>query len=114
MDIAQRGVLVPVETDEQGNVLDGHHRAMIADELGIRYRKIRRKFDSERAKVEHALKLNLLRRNLGPVAWAEAFRKLCRARGVRLGNGQQKSKSVTVSLIAKELGVLAVLGRTIS
>ena len=64
-DIAQRGVLVPVETDEQGNVLDGHHRAMIADELGIRYRKIRRRFDSERAKVEHALKLNLLRRNLG-------------------------------------------------
>lgn len=24
-DIAERGVMVPIELDEQGNVLDGHH-----------------------------------------------------------------------------------------
>ena len=34
-DIALRGVLVPVEYDEAGNVLDGHHRKRIAAELGI-------------------------------------------------------------------------------
>jgi len=31
------GVLVPVAKDQHGNILDGHQRARIADELGIRY-----------------------------------------------------------------------------
>src|SRR2546422_310993 len=81
-DIARRGVMVPVEVDEAGNILDGHHRARIVEELGLRYRTIRRRFDSDQDKVEHALKLNLFRRNLGPVAWAATFRKLCKVRGV--------------------------------
>jgi hypothetical protein len=37
-DITERGVLVPVVTDQHGNVLDGHHRKEIAGELGIDYR----------------------------------------------------------------------------
>lgn len=32
------GVLVPVVRDQHGTVIDGHHRARIADELGVRYR----------------------------------------------------------------------------
>ena len=31
------GVLVPVAKDQHGNILDGHQRARLADELGIRY-----------------------------------------------------------------------------
>jgi hypothetical protein len=34
-DIAERGVQVPVEYDEHGNVIDGHHRIQICAELGI-------------------------------------------------------------------------------
>ena len=34
-DIAQRGVLVPVEYDGDGNVLDGHHRLRACAELGV-------------------------------------------------------------------------------
>ena len=34
-DIEQRGVMVPVEYDDQGNVLDGHHRIRACMELGI-------------------------------------------------------------------------------
>ena len=34
-DIAERGVMVPIEYDEHGNVLDGHHRLQICAELGI-------------------------------------------------------------------------------
>ena len=34
-DISRRGVLVPVEVDEDGEILDGHNRQAIADELGI-------------------------------------------------------------------------------
>jgi len=37
-DIAERGVLVPVVTDQHGTVIDGHHRQEIAGELGVPYR----------------------------------------------------------------------------
>ena len=34
-DIAAHGVLVPVEYDEDGNVLDGFHRIKACKEIGI-------------------------------------------------------------------------------
>jgi ParB-like chromosome segregation protein Spo0J len=38
-DSVQRlGVLVPVAKDQHGNMLDGHHRKQVADELGVKYR----------------------------------------------------------------------------
>lgn len=63
-DIAQRGVLVPVELDEHGNVLDGHHRVKIADELGIEYPTVTRIGLAEHEKRLHAVSLNLARRHL--------------------------------------------------
>ncbi len=33
--IQRFGVIVPVVTDQAGNVLDGHHRTRIADQLGV-------------------------------------------------------------------------------
>jgi hypothetical protein len=66
-DIRQRGVLVPVELDEQGNVLDGHHRVQICAEEGItEYPRIVRSFASEAEKRSHIRALNLLRRHLTP------------------------------------------------
>lgn len=35
--IERFGVLVPVVRDQHGNVLDGHQRVRIADELGLKY-----------------------------------------------------------------------------
>lgn len=64
-DIAARGVLVPVELDEEGNVLDGHHRLKACTELGItQYPKLVRKGLSEDEKRQHARQLNLARRHL--------------------------------------------------
>lgn len=63
-DIAERGVLVPVELDEHGNVLDGHHRVRIADELGITYPTVTRIGMDEYEKRLHAVALNLARRHL--------------------------------------------------
>jgi len=64
-DIAERGVMVPIEFDEQGNVLDGHHRLKICVELGIEdYPKIIRTGMSEPEKWTHARKLNMARRHL--------------------------------------------------
>jgi site-specific DNA-methyltransferase (adenine-specific) len=105
-DIAKRGVLVDVEVDEDGQVLDGHHRLAIAEELGIEApRKVRTGL-SETEKVEHALKLNLLRRQMDDEAWSAAFERLAEARGVRLTQGARNdSTSATVAEVAAELGI---------
>ena len=34
-DIAANGVRIPIDVDEEGNILDGFHRKQICDELGI-------------------------------------------------------------------------------
>jgi ParB-like chromosome segregation protein Spo0J len=109
-DIAARGVLVPIERDEQGRTLDGHHRERICHELGVSgFPVITRTGLSEQAKVEHVLKVNLLRRHLGPLAWAEAYRRLLAARGVELGQGRRNDRrgatSDTASEVALELGI---------
>jgi site-specific DNA-methyltransferase (adenine-specific) len=105
-DIRRHGVLVAVEVDEEGNVLDGHHRVELAAELGVEYPVVIRAGLSETERVEHALRLNLLRRHLGPVEWAHAFRRLAEARGIRLGvPGRQGRKADSVAVFAAELGV---------
>ncbi len=58
--------------------------------------------------TEWAIKANLLRRHLGPVAWAEAFRGFAEARGAaeRIGNaGRPGGNADTLSALSKELGV---------
>jgi len=63
--IAQHGVLVPVEVDESGEILDGWHRARACEELGIRdYPRIIRGGFAESEKPEHVLTLNYDRRHL--------------------------------------------------
>lgn len=64
-DIEARGVQVPVERDETGAVLDGHHRIRACEELGITdYPTIIRTGMDEDQKREHVLALNLDRRHL--------------------------------------------------
>jgi len=63
-DIEARGVLVPVEEDEHGSILDGHNRAAIARELGIDYPRLIRAGLTEEEKRSHVRKVNLLRRHL--------------------------------------------------
>jgi len=69
-DIAENGVLVPVEIDENGNTLDGHHRIKIWNELkseGIKledYPRLVRGGMTEDEKINHVRRLNLLRRHL--------------------------------------------------
>ncbi len=65
MDIMARGVMVPIEFDEEGNVLDGYHRLQICKELGIEdYPKIVRTGMSDEDKRTHARKLNMARRQI--------------------------------------------------
>ena len=64
-DIAQRGVMIPIEYDEAGHVLDGHHRLKACGELGIKdFPKVIRAGMTESEKLIHARRLNLARRHL--------------------------------------------------
>lgn len=117
-DIARHGVLVPVELDAAtGEVLDGHHRVRACSELGLPFPPtIRRELASAEERTEHALRLNLLRRQLGPITWAQAFQRLCELRGIRLGQGGDRRSTDSVSVgradeLARELGVTARTAR---
>jgi hypothetical protein len=107
-DVRERGILIPVETDEEGYVLDGHHRAEIAERLNLPCPKLVRRFGSEREKREHVIKLNLARRHLDPLRWGQAFRLLLKERAIPTGRGkvnQHTRASSTVAEAAAELGV---------
>lgn len=63
--IAEHGVLVPLEYDEAGQLLDGHHRLRACQELGLAGPpRIVRHFETEAAKLAHVLTLNKDRRHL--------------------------------------------------
>ena len=64
-DIKERGVMIPIELDEEGNVIDGHHRKMICEELGITdYPTVVRRGWTEEQKRTHSRRMNLARRHL--------------------------------------------------
>jgi DNA N-6-adenine-methyltransferase Dam/ParB-like nuclease family protein len=64
-DIAEHGILVPVEYDDAGNILDGHHRIQACGELGITgWPRIVRHSLTDHEKRRHARALNLARRHL--------------------------------------------------
>ena len=62
--IREKGVLMPVKIDEDGNILDGYHRAKICDELGISYPRSVKAGLTEEEKFDYALRINLHRRHL--------------------------------------------------
>ena len=62
--IERYGVLVPVVRDQHGNIIDGHHRARIADELGVKYRVDIVSVANEDEAREIARHLNARRRHL--------------------------------------------------
>lgn len=63
-DIAVHGIRVPIDVDEDGNILDGHHRAAISAELGIDCPTRLVAGLSEDQKHHHALAVNTTRRTL--------------------------------------------------
>ncbi len=64
-DIALNGVKVPVEYDDAGEILDGHHRVAICKMLGLTdWPRFVRHDLSEERKRSHARSLNFARRHL--------------------------------------------------
>lgn len=63
-DIAANGVRVPVDVDEHGQILDGHHRCRIAAELGVQCPTRVVAGLTEDGKRQHAIAVNVHRRAL--------------------------------------------------
>lgn len=63
-DIRENGIRVPIDVDEDNNILDGHHRSWIAAELDIDApRRVVSGLDDQ-GKRNHARAVNALRRHL--------------------------------------------------
>lgn len=62
--IIERGVKMPVVLDENGDILDGHNRVMIADSLGIEYPRIIESGLAEHEKRIFVAELNAARRQM--------------------------------------------------
>jgi hypothetical protein len=73
-DIAEHGLQYPIIADEDGTVLDGHHRARICQELGISPPTEVRAGLSDEQKHDLALSLNLQRRHLTQTQKRELIR----------------------------------------
>lgn len=64
-DILERGILTPIDVDEDGRILDGHHRYRACIELGIKdFPTILRPGLAEGDKRLFARKSNMMRRHL--------------------------------------------------
>lgn len=78
-DIRENGVRVPIDVDEEGVVIDGHHRAWITAELGIDCpRRVVRNLSDEQ-KRSHAIAVNVHRRTLSREQKRELIAKSLKA-----------------------------------
>ncbi len=103
-DIDARGVLVPVEYDEDGNVLDGHHRVKACEQLGLsEWPRFIRKGLSEAEKRQHARQLNLARRQLTrdqrATLWADLRREGMSYRQIAETDGTVTHQTVANSIV---------------
>lgn len=63
-DIARHGIRVPIDVDERGTIIDGHHRAWIAADLHIDCPRRVLSGLTDEDKRAHAVAVNIHRRNL--------------------------------------------------
>ena len=95
-DIQARGVMVPIEYDEAGAVLDGHHRLKACQELGLKeWPSVVRLGMDEQAKTLHAIKLNCARRHLTTAGKQAAIQKALQAAPEK--SDRQLAKAIGVS-----------------
>lgn len=91
-DIRENGIRVPIDVDESGLILDGHHRSWIGAELGIEVpRRVVGGLD-EQGKRNHARAVNAIRRHLSIEQRREQV-------------AQMRSEGQSIRTISRTLGV---------
>lgn len=120
-DIAASGVLVPVEQDEAGEILDGHHRMQAWRELcaeGFNLPDVPvivRSGMAEEEKRNHARRLNALRRQLSDEerrqimrdmrADGAPYQDIARSAGVSYGTAYNATRDIPIIKIDNRYGV---------
>lgn len=114
--IRRFGVLVPIAKDQHGNILDGHHRARVAAELGVSCRvDVISVADEDEAKaIAHTL--NADRRQLDPeqrraVVAALATEVDARGVGVHSPNAIADALGVSLDTVQRDMGELTDVGK---
>jgi ParB-like chromosome segregation protein Spo0J len=64
-------ILVPIIVDQHGEIIDGHHRKEIADELGLECPVVQLDVDSDIERMAMAIECNTARRQLNLVERSE-------------------------------------------
>lgn len=100
--ISRFGVLVPVVKDQQGRIVDGHHRSRIADELGVEYRVDTVTVTDDDEAKEMARTLNADRRHLTEEQRLAAVALLA---GETVAVGREEVARHSPNAIAGALGV---------
>lgn len=110
-DIRQHGVLIPIEFDQEENILDGHHRYRAFNELieeGVDlplYDKIVRRFSSEEEKVAYVVALNVKRRHLTPEQRQELVVRLRKEFGYTLAKISQ-TLGISIATASRDINAL--------
>lgn len=117
--IIEHGVQIAVIVDEDGEIIDGHHRAMIADSVGVEYpRDVRHGLNEDQKRIL-AAELNVARRHLTDAQKVKLGRDIepsitreARRRQEELGRTQGKEplganapKGKTRDHVAKSVGL---------
>ena len=110
-DISKRGLIYPIIVNEEGYIIDGHHRYKICNELGIKPLISVMEFSDELSEKEYVITVNLCRRQLNNFQIAELAIKLedieaTRARqrqlaGIKISSVEVQNKTPLVSFDAK-------------
>lgn len=105
--ILEQGVLVPIEVDEDGNIIDGHHRAKICRELDIDFPTNIRGGLTDQEKRSLARTLNTQRRHMSQAQKRMVIADELRENPSQSNNAIAKRLGVsdsTVGLVRAELG----------
>jgi ParB-like chromosome segregation protein Spo0J len=108
-DIRERGVLQPIITDESGTILDGHHRAALAEHLDLDESRepayvVVGDLEGDSEKFARAIKQNVLGRDTTDAVMSHAVKQYIEATWDRTDDGDL-IRPETDTEVAKKLGV---------
>lgn len=109
-DIRERGIIVPLLAKEDGTLLAGHNRLIIAEKLNLKFVPVQYVKQEMSAADEQAfvIKDNLFRRQFSSSEWMNIYRKLYPDFDERIAEGNKagkpKKNALTAVIIAKDTG----------
>lgn len=116
--IKQNGLWIPIITNDNGIILDGHHRFRVCRELGIRGKNVIRTFENPLLEKKFVIESNLQRRQLNDFQKSEIGLSLlkieqefAKQRQGNAGNprdlplASKDANGKSVALIGKKIGV---------